>query len=570
MPQDDKIWELGNCKFRNCLSISQFSISKFQNLVERLWNKDASLWKSDSDHQAIIKDRLGWLTVAQTMQKEADPIHTFSLDVKGERIKDVVLLGMGGSSLCPDVLRETFGKIEGFPELHILDTTDPSTIANCEKQLDLKKTLWIVSSKSGGTTETDSLFHYFFDKTGRGKQYIAITDPDTSLEKMARAKQFRKIFRNPSDIGGRYCALSFFGLVPASLMGLDIRKLLDSARAMVDSCRPSAPAAENPGAVLGACLGELYARGRDKVTFVVGKPIETFGYWTEQLLAESTGKEGKGLVPVEGEALGPPEVYGHDRVFVHIYVRSSPDEKTGARLKALEAAGHPVIEIALESPYDLGGEFFRFEFATAVTGSMMQIDAFDQPNVQESKDNTKALLETFEKQKSLPEEPPLIRQDGLSFYGPTRPGSVSNLAAELAQFVQSAKPGDYVALMAYLERSSTTQPMLDAIRLRLRDGLRAATTLGYGPRFLHSTGQLHKGGANNGLFIQFTADDPNDLKIPGEPYGFSTLKKAQALGDYASLLRHGRRLIRIHLGKNADAGLEKVSKSVEEVVAVRR
>lgn len=533
-----------------------------ENLTSRLWDKDPTLWKTEPEHQAVIRERLGWLTVVHSMKKEADAIHKFALEVKGEGFKHAVLLGMGGSSLCPEVFKITFGKIEGFPELHVLDSTDPAVILDIENKIEPKKTLWIISSKSGGTTETDSLFHYFYNKISRERQFIAITDPGTSLEKLALAKKFRHIFRNPPDIGGRYSALSYFGLVPAALMGLDIRKLLDSASAMVNRSLPSVPLAKNPGAVLGIYLGEFYKQGRDKVTFIVDPPVHSFGMWLEQLLAESTGKDGKGLVPVEGEALGPPEAYGNDRVFIHFALNSqglkTDPASTEKKLKALETAGHPVIRMALEGPYDLGGEFFRWEAATAVAGSILGIDPFDQPNVQESKDNTKALLEIFKKEGKLPGEAPIAEQGSLQLYAPASQVNAEALTTGelLSGFLEKARAGDYLALMAYIQPTNSSQNLLNAIRLELRDTLRLATTLGYGPRFLHSTGQLHKGGANNGLFIQFTATDEQDLKIPGEAYGFSVLKQAQALGDYRSLQNHGRRLIRIHLGETIETGLQ--------------
>ncbi len=542
-----------------------------QQFIKRIWAKDATLWKQEPGHQKEIKDRLGWLTVVEKMHEHADHLRKFSEEVKRDGFKDVVLLGMGGSSLCPDVLVHTFGKIEGYPTLHILDSTDPATILEVEKKIDLNKTLFIVSSKSGGTTETDSLFRYFYEKVPIGKNFIAITDPGTSLEKLAKEKNFREIFSNPADIGGRYSALSYFGLVPAALMGIDANKLVDSALKMVHSCVEFVPISDNPGAVLGVFLGELWKAGKDKVTFAVPKPIDTFGYWVEQLIAESTGKEGRGLVPIEGEPLGTPDVYGNDRQFVLIHLREHPDKVLEQKMEALEKAGHPTARITLESPYDLGEEFFRWEFATAVAGFFLKINPFDQPNVQESKDITKSLLETYKKEKKLPDEKPIFEENGLKLFASEDSVKINkNLSGSLSNFIEKVKSGDYVALMAYIQRSPKHEEKLQAIRLRLRDGLKVATTLGYGPRFLHSTGQLHKGGANNGVFIQFTADDERELPIPGEPFGFSILKQAEALGDYLALKQHGRRTIRVHLGKDVQAGLQKFLSLLEEVVTVKR
>jgi transaldolase/glucose-6-phosphate isomerase len=551
----------------------QETLQNFQkeNVIKRIWEKDATLWKKTPEHERVIKERLGWLTIVESMKDAAERLHDFARAVVVDGVKDVVILGMGGSSLCPDVLRHTFGKIQGFPELHVLDTTDPASILVLEQRLDLKKTLFLVSSKSGGTLETESLFQYFYDKVQDGRSFVAITDPGTSLEETALKKNFRQIFLNPPDIGGRYSALSYFGLVPAALMGLDVRRLLDSAERMVQSCVACVPPHDNPGAVLGVILGEAYKLGRDKITFIVPKPIHTFGYWVEQLLAESTGKEGKGLVPIEGEPVGVPEVYGSDRLFVYIHLQSHHDEKLNQKVKALSVAGHPVVRITLAEPYDLGEEFFRWEFATAVAGILMQINAFDQPNVQESKDNTKEVLEAYKKTGKLPETKPLIEENGLQLFAdPKEISGAKTLSEGFSRFLSFVKSGDYFAFMAYFQRTPSHDEAFANLRTYVRDNLYCATTMGYGPRFLHSTGQLHKGGANQGVFLQLTADDSQDLKIPGEAFGFSVLKQAQAFGDYQALLKHKRRVVRLHLGKDIGVGLEKLSSILKDALAVKR
>jgi hypothetical protein len=459
---------------------------------------------------------------------------------------------MGGSSLCPDVCRATFGTSPGYLDLQVLDSTVPASVNGVEKKIDLARTLFLVSSKSGGTTETMSFYKYFYDRVRNVKgdnaaeKFVAITDPGTSLEKLAREKNFRRVFHGQADIGGRYSALSNFGIVPAALMGVDVRGLLDRAERMVHACAPCIPARDNPGVALGAVMAEAARAGRDKVTFVMSPGIKTFADWAEQLIAESTGKEGKGLIPVAGEELGDPAVYGNDRLFVHCRLATDPDDGVERRLQGLESAGHPVIRIELATKYDLAQEFFRWEIAVATAGSLLGIDAFDQPNVQESKDNTGKLLAQFRSEGRLPEEAPLLKANGVQLYARQSARASSTVEDYLSNFLSLARPGDYVALMAYVEPSST-QEMLERLRMRLRDSLRLATTLGYGPRFLHSTGQLHKGGPNKGLFIQITAEDGKDLAIPGEPYSFSILKQAQAMGDLKSLQDKERRAVRLHL-----------------------
>ena len=467
----------------------------------RLWAKDSTLWSADPARRQEIHDRLGWLDVADKMKEKADQFE--ELSEEGTGYSDVVLLGMGGSSLCPDVLRHTFGVIRGHPRLHVLDTTDPATILGVRSKLRIQDSLFIVASKSGETTETLSHFAYFWDQTkGKGSQFAAITDPGTSLEKLAKDHGFRWIFPNPPDIGGRYSALSYFGMVPGALMGVNVIGLLERAIEMEHSCADSVPVESNPGVWLGGVMGKLATQGRNKVTLIASAKVATVGYWVEQLIAESTGKEGKGIVPIEGEPVGKPGVYGDDRLFV--YIRMEADAPNRA-VAALEKAGHPVVTLTLRDKYDLGGEFFRWEVATAIAGSILGIDAFDQPNVQESKDNTKKVLATFKSRGKLPAAESVAAAKA-------KPG--------IAALLMKAKRGAYFAIMAYTARTPASEAAIAAIRTAVRDKTKIATTAGYGPRFLHSTGQLHKGGPKTGLFLQIVQDDTKDVPIPGQPYSF--------------------------------------------------
>jgi transaldolase / glucose-6-phosphate isomerase len=490
------------------------------HLPKRIWARDPSVWKDDPDTPEI-RDRLGWLTIGKAMAQQVKPLNAFADEVRAE-FDRVVLCGMGGSSLAPEVLWRTFGAAPGYPGLHVLDSTDPRAIRQAEQGSDLAKTLFIISSKSGTTQESDSFFRYFWERTGaRGSHFVAITDSGTPLEQLAGERRFRAAFLNPPDIGGRYSALSFFGLVPAALIGLDLETLLHRAHRMAEACAACVPTLENPGAWLGAILSEGALAGRDKATFVLSPGIASFGLWAEQLIAESTGKEGKGILPVADEPLGPPEAYGTDRLFVSLALAGEADSGIDARLGALEEAGHPVVHLRLDDRYDLGQEFFRWEFATAVAGAVLGINPFDQPNVAESKANTKAVL------------------------AKRSPPSPAASAAELKGFLGGVKPGDYLAIMAYLPPTPENDRRLAGIRLRLRDWLKVATTLGYGPRFLHSTGQLHKGGRPVGHFIQITDRSKEDLPIPGESFGFARLEAAQAEGDLVALRARGRPAIRI-------------------------
>ncbi len=510
----------------------------------RLWAKDGSLWKGDA------ADWLGWLNVVEKMESQEAELRQLARAAKV--YSDAVLLGMGGSSLGPDVLLNTFGKVSGHPRLQVLDSTDPETVAAVTRSIDLPATLFIVASKSGGTTETLSQFAHFWELVAKlskkpGEQFAAITDPGTSLEKLAREHKFRWIFHGQPDIGGRYSVLSHFGMVPAAVAGYDFGAILNSASGMAHACAADVPAEKNPGVWLGALLGSLAGeRKRDKVTLVLSPKIGTFGYWVEQLIAESTGKEGRGIVPVEGEPLGRPADYGEDRLFVHVRMASDPDHEG---VRALEAAGQPVVTLTLREKADVGGEFLRWEIATAIAGSLLEINAFDQPNVQESKDNTKKVLSEFVAKKRLPA-------------AETVPAEAS--AGELKALLGKLKAGrSYFAIMSYTARTTTSERSLARIREAVRDSRKVATTSGYGPRFLHSTGQLHKGGPPVGVFLQVVQEDGSDVPIPGQPYGFSILKQAQATGDLQSLQSRKLPVLRVTLGRSHAKGWAGLVAAVE-------
>jgi transaldolase/glucose-6-phosphate isomerase len=540
------------------------------DVIERIWAKDASLWKTEPAQQKIINNALGWLTVPRQMLAGAEELKTFADTLRAsQQFRQVMVCGMGGSSLCPEVLRQTFGRQQDFPELLVLDSTDPDTINNFAKQIDVQHCLFIVASKSGTTTEPIVFHKFWYDRLAQtgasaGDSFIAITDPGTQMVKAAQGDHFRKIFLNQPDIGGRYSALSYFGMAPAVLMGLDVSELLKRAVAASESCNTNVPIDENPAALLGATMAECALAGCDKLTIVTDEKLASLGLWIEQLIAESTGKEGKGIIPIAGEPLAVPASYGDDRLFVSISVRDSSENP---QLKALEAAGHPVVYRRLNDVYDLGAEFFIWEMATAFAGWRLGINPFDQPNVQESKDATKALLEKYKSEGKLPEQAASASDGQLTVYGGGElVSSAESIYAALRAHCAQIKPGDYVALLAYIEETPKTEAALQGIRISVRDATQAATTMGYGPRFLHSTGQLHKGGPDSGVFIQITAPDKVDFPIPGEPYTFSILKDAQALGDFQSLQSHGRRAIRVDLGKDVVAGLQKLSEVITQVL----
>ncbi len=520
--------------------------------VQRLWGRDPTLWKNDPAHEKVIRHRLGWLDVADRMVSELPRLRAFVGAARAEGIRHAVLCGMGGSSLAPEVFRETFGSKAGFPELHVLDSTAPGAIRALEGSIDLERSIFLVSSKSGGTLETLSFFRYFREKVAAfskrpGERFAAITDPGSGLEALARKEGFREIFLNPSDIGGRYSALSLFGLVPAALIGVDLDGLLERTLAMQRACRE--PSATNPGLALGAALAEAAQAGRAAVTLVAPRELSSFGVWAEQLLAESTGKEGKGLVPVDGEPLGPASVYGDDRLFARLALGGQP---------AGELPG-PSVTLRVPSTLDLGAEFYRWEFATAVACALFGIDSFDEPNVQESKDNTGRILAS-----GTPAQAPLLSAGQVALFASGLPAS--DLGAALRAFAQRAPEHGYFALQAYLPPDEKSWAELQRIRTLLRDRTRRATTVGWGPRFLHSTGQLHKGGPQLGSFLQLTSDGGPKLPIPGAAYDFGALIAAQADGDLLALRQRTDRVVRLRLSGEPAAALEEVRRALDRAL----
>jgi transaldolase/glucose-6-phosphate isomerase len=544
------------------------------NKMARLWQGDPALWTGDEENKWI-----GWLTIVDDQLAQLPQLAAAAAASAG--FTHALLLGMGGSSLCPEVLKMTYGKQPGHPELHVLDSTDPAQIKLLESQVDLPKTLCIVASKSGSTLEPNIFKQYFFDrmqqlvgKDRAGEHFIAITDPGSRMQQVAERDRFRKIFFGLPSIGGRYSALSNFGMVPAAIMGLDLRKFLSRTHEMVQACKPEVPVDQNPGAVLGAILGALGNLGRNKVTIITSPSIHDLGAWLEQLLAESTGKQGKGLIPVDREALGAPDVYGDDRVFVHLRLADGADTAQKQKLNALRSAGHPVVEIELSDKYDLGQEFYRWEIATAVAGSILKINPFDQPDVEASKIVTRQLTEAYEKTGKLPEEAPIFAEGDIKLFTDERNaanlnGLVKNdrtLKGFLRAHLNQLGAGDYMALLAYIEMNDAHENQLQGMRHAVRDRKRVATCLGFGPRFLHSTGQAYKGGPNTGVFLQITCDDAVDLPVPGQKYTFGTVKAAQARGDFQVLADRKRRAMRVHLPKDVDAGLKKLDRALADAL----
>ncbi|HKF24714.1 MAG TPA: bifunctional transaldolase/phosoglucose isomerase, partial [Candidatus Acidoferrum sp.] len=515
----------------------------------------------------------GWLTITAEQLASLDTLKQLAAEVKKARFKHVLLLGMGGSSLCPEVLRKTFGKIAGFPELHVLDSTDPVQIKTLEKKLDLKKTLCIVSSKSGSTLEPNIFKQYFYARVKKavgeelvGSRFIAVTDPGSKMQQVAESDRFWKIFSGVPSIGGRYSALSNFGMVPAAAMGLDVGKFLKSTREMVEACGPKSAADKNPGVLLGTILGVAANHGRDKITVIASPGIFDLGAWLEQLIAESTGKIGKGIIPVDREKLAKPSAYGNDRIFAYLTLAGKTSKAQDAEVAGLEKAGQPVIRITLPNTYTLGQEFFRWEIATAVAGSIIGINAFNQPDVEASKVATRKLTGEYESTGSLPAESPFFTaKDGKLFVDERNAAALSggqSLAEILKTHLARLGAGDYFAVLGYIPMSGENEAALQAIRTAVRDAKRVATCLGFGPRFLHSTGQAYKGGPNSGVFLQITCDDAADLPVPGQKYTFGVVKAAQARGDFAVLAERGRRALRVHLGKNLKSGLKALSRAV--------
>jgi transaldolase / glucose-6-phosphate isomerase len=542
------------------------------NKVARLWQKDASLWSNTDE-----SNWLGWLTITDEQLANLDTLKRFSAEVKSAKFKHVLLLGMGGSSLCPEVLRMTFGKVAGFPELHVLDSTDPAQIKAIEQKLDLKKTLCIVSSKSGSTLEPNIFKQYFFERVKKavgeellGGRFIAVTDPGSKMQQVAETDKFWKVFAGVPSIGGRYSALSNFGMVPAAAMGLDVGKFLKSTHEMVKACGANSAADANPGVILGTILGVAANHGRDKITIITSPGIFDLGAWLEQLIAESTGKIGKGIIPVDREKPAKPETYGSDRVFAYLQLANKTNKAQDAAVAALEKAGHPVIRITLPNVYTLGQEFFRWEIATAVAGSIIGINAFNQPDVEASKIETKKLTGEYESTGSLPAESPFFTsKDARLFADEKNTAALSGgktLGDVLKSHLSRIGAGDYFAVLGYIPMNAENEKALQAIRHSVRDLKRVATCLGFGPRFLHSTGQAYKGGPNSGVFLQITCDDASDLAVPGQKYTFGVVKAAQARGDFAVLADRGRRALRVHLGKNLKSGLNALAKAVTQAL----
>jgi transaldolase / glucose-6-phosphate isomerase len=550
--------------------------------ARRLWRGDASLWTGADEARW-----LGWMGISDDQLAHLQHLRAIAEEVKAAGFTHALLLGMGGSSLCPEVMRLTFGAIAGFPELHVLDSTDPAQIKAIESRIDYRSTIFIVSSKSGGTLEPNIFKQYFFERATEelgpseaSSRFIAITDPGSNMQQVAERDSFRRIFFGLKSIGGRYSALSDFGLVPAAIMGVDVHRFLGAAEEMVHACGATVPVEDNPGVVLGAMLGTLAVRGRDKITIVTSPGIADLGAWLEQLLAESTGKVGKGLIPVDRERLGEPAVYGDDRIFAYLRLDSAPDLAQDAAIDALERAGQPVVRIAVEQVYSLGEEFFRWEIATAVAGSIIGINPFDQPDVEAAKVATRALTAEYETRGSLPAETPMFESGGIRLYAdPTNAGvlakevakdaSRQSLAGYLGAHLRRLGAGDYFALLAFIEMNEAHEAALQRIRHDVRDARQVATCLGFGPRFLHSTGQAYKGGPDTGVFLQITCDDARDLPVPGQKYTFGVVKAAQARGDFQVLADRGRRALRVHLGPDVDAGLRSLAEATTGALAGR-
>jgi transaldolase/glucose-6-phosphate isomerase len=550
---------------------------KKNDKVKRLWARDASLWTNKDEG-----NWLGWLGIVDEQIAHNADFKKIADEIHNAGFTHLVLLGMGGSSLCVEVFGKTFGKKDGYPQVHILDSTDPAQIRTLESKIDIAKTIFIVASKSGTTLEPNIFEQYFYEKVKQsvgaaeaGKRFIATTDPGSQMQKVAESHGFRHIFYGVPSIGGRYSALSNFGMIPAAIQGVDVPKFLDRTEEMVRACASAVPADENPGAILGAILGTLQKSGRDKVTLFASPGISDLGAWLEQLLAESTGKEGKGLIPVDRESIGAPDVYGKDRVFVYMRLEDGADAKQDSGIATLEKAGQPVVRIQVANNYELGQEFFRWEIATAVAGSIIGINAFNQPDVEASKIETRKLTDEYEKSGSLPQETPFFEEKGVKLYSDDKnaaalkqaAGKEATLTAYLRAHMSRLKAGDYFAVLGYIERNEQNRTELQSIREAVRDKKHVATCLGFGPRFLHSTGQAYKGGPNSGVFLQITCDDAADLPVPGKKYTFGIVKAAQARGDFNVLTERGRRALRVHLTGDLTAGLKTLQQAVQQALS---
>ena len=544
--------------------------------IQKLWDKDPSLWTGTDEGSW-----LGWLDIVNEQLEHIDTLEQAGHAIAQAGFTHILLLGMGGSSLCPEVFTRTFSTEVGAPKLHVLDSTDPSQIAAVEAKLDLARTKVIVASKSGSTLEPNILKQYFFDRIKQvvkpnnvGTHFIAVTDPGSNMQAVAERDQFDVIFYGVPSIGGRYSALSNFGMIPATGMGMDIRKLLTYAKNMVERCGPTVTPKFNPGVMLGTVIGVCAKAGQDKLTIVTSPLLSTFGGWLEQLLAESTGKEGQGTIPIDLEQCGHPDVYGNDRLFVYITLAGDKNAQQDAAINQLQAAGHPIIRIALDDRYQLGSEMFRWEMATAVAGAVLGINPFNQPDVEASKLATRALTTEYETTGSLPPDTPLFEDADIKVFTDARnakalgdiAGSDKTLLGYLKAHLSTIQAGDYFGLLAYIHMNETHHEPLNSMRHLIRDTKKVATCLEYGPRFLHSTGQLYKGGPNSGVFVQITCDDANDLKVPDQTYTFGTVKAAQARGDFQVLSERGRRALRLHLGTDVPAGLAILKQTIENAL----
>lgn len=550
---------------------------KKNDKVKRLWAKDASLWTNTDESKW-----LGWLTIVAEQIAQHDKLKKIALEIEKAGFTHCVLLGMGGSSLCVEVFEKTYGQEPGRPQMHVLDSTDPAQIRTVEKSIDIAKTVFIVASKSGSTLEPNIFKQFFYDLVTKavgaaeaGKRFIATTDPGSHMQKVAETDHFRNIFYGVPSIGGRYSALSNFGMVPAAIQGVGIAKFLERAEEMVMGCGASVPADTNPGAILGAILGTGQKLGRDKVTLFTSAGISDLGAWLEQLIAESSGKDGKGMIPVDREAIGDPQVYGNDRIFVYLRLDGSSDAKLDAAVEALEKAGQPVVSINVADKYDLGQEFFRWEIAIAVACSIIGVDAFNQPDVEASKIETRKLTDQYEKVGSLPAESPFFKENDIQLFTDSKnadalkqaAGANATLVEYLKAHFNRLRAGDYFGLLAYIERNDLHQGQLQMVRHAVRDKKKVATCLGFGPRFLHSTGQAYKGGPNSGVFLQITCDDAADLAVPGQTYTFGVVKAAQARGDFQVLADRNRRALRVHLGADLAAGLTALQNAIRQAIS---
>ncbi len=545
-----------------------------QGKLQRLWQKDASLWTNEDE-----ADWLGWLDIVERQQKKLQSFNDLSADIKNTGFESALLLGMGGSSLCPEVLALTFGQQKGFPKLQILDSTDPEQVRDRRQSIDLEKTIFIVSSKSGSTLEPNILKQYFFDEVSKavgadkaGQHFIAVTDPGSKMEKVAQGDKFRHIFYGDKQIGGRYSALSDFGIVAAAVQGLDVKRLLAEAQQAVEAAKKDDPE-QNPGLKLGLILGTAANAGHDKITFFCSPEIYDLGAWFEQLIAESTGKQGKGITPVDREHIAAPDHYGDDRVFAFVRLEGGKNEDLDKHVAALEQAGQPVIRLAVQDLYGLARQFFTWEMATAVAGSVIGINAFNQPDVEASKIETRRLTEAYEESGKLEEPTPIYAGNdgqGLKVFAAKKYaaqlGDAKDLDSLIKAHLDHIHAGDYFAVLAYVNMTQAHEDAIQYFRHQVRGAKKVATCLGFGPRFQHSTGQDYKGGPNTGVFIQVTADHPKDLPVPGQKYTFGVVIAAQAAGDLTVLQQRERRVIRVHLGADVNAGLEQLSKAVEKAL----